>query len=92
MPNVQDKIPITTVERILTTEPPSCSLDCGPTGNCCYVEQFHENDEDEEAANSIENTGRRRQNSFKHRCQCPLGKSGTHCQNGMYTYYYHIYL
>ncbi|KAF7993809.1 hypothetical protein HCN44_011078 [Aphidius gifuensis] len=86
--NVEKNISITTSSPsspTTITEPP-CNLNCGPIGNC-YIEQLHENDDDdqddqENITNSIDNTSEQKRRSlFKHRCQCPLGKSGTYCQN-----------
>lgn len=67
------------------TEPP-CNLNCGPIGNC-YIEQLDNQDDQENITYSIDNTSKqKRRYSFKHRCQCPLGKSGTYCQNGIYLF------
>ncbi|XP_076165128.1 pikachurin isoform X2 [Ptiloglossa arizonensis] len=84
-PNLEQKLP-STMESIVSTEP-ACSLDCGPTGNC-YVEQSRGDDVDLVADEDVENTDddasdvppRRKQGSFRQRCQCPLGRGGDRCQ------------
>ncbi|XP_066599302.1 pikachurin isoform X2 [Prorops nasuta] len=88
-PNLEQKLPSTT-ELVANTEP-ACSLDCGPAGNC-YVEQqllddvnVIVDDEDPESASTPreqrdEVAPRRKQGSFRQRCQCPLGRTGDRCQ------------
>ncbi|XP_076665939.1 pikachurin [Andrena cerasifolii] len=92
-PNLEQKLP-STMESIVSTEP-ACSLDCGPAGNC-YIEQSRgddadlvaddvENGSDDDASMAMDLEGndvapRRRQGSFRQRCQCPLGRGGDRCQ------------
>ncbi|CAK9822370.1 EGFLAM [Anthophora retusa] len=91
-PNLEQKLP-STMESIVSTEP-ACSLDCGSAGNC-YIEQSHEDDVDlvdEDAENTSDDASmamdlegndvapRRKQGSFRQRCQCPLGRGGDRCQ------------
>ncbi|XP_060825849.1 pikachurin-like [Bombus pascuorum] len=92
-PNLEQKLP-STMESIVSTEP-ACSLDCGPAGNC-YIEQNHgddvdliddddANDADDDASMAMDLEGndvapRRKQGSFRQRCQCPLGRGGDRCQ------------
>ncbi|XP_053985558.1 pikachurin-like [Hylaeus volcanicus] len=93
-PNLEQKLP-STMESIVITEP-SCSLDCGPAGNC-YIEQSRGDDvdlgdddsdnvdDDDDASMSMDLEGndvapRRKQGSFRQRCQCPLGRGGDRCQ------------
>ncbi|XP_020280960.1 pikachurin-like isoform X2 [Pseudomyrmex gracilis] len=73
------------MESIVSTEP-ACSLDCGPAGNC-YIEQSRGDEvdgemEDDGAADLDGNTVnlRRKQGTFRQRCQCPLGRGGDRCQ------------
>ena len=84
------------MESIVSTEP-ACSLDCGPAGNC-YIEQSRGDDvdlvgdddgddvsDDASMAMDLEGndvTPRRKQGSFRQRCQCPLGRGGDRCQLG----------
>ncbi|XP_072742637.1 pikachurin isoform X4 [Anoplolepis gracilipes] len=85
-PNLEQKLP-STMESIVSTEP-ACSLDCGPAGNC-YIEQSRGDEVDV----AIEDDGdgivdlegntvnlRRKQGTFRQRCQCPLGRGGDRCQ------------
>ncbi|XP_076234057.1 pikachurin [Calliopsis andreniformis] len=91
-PNLEQKLP-STMESIVSTEP-ACSLDCGPAGNC-YIEQSRGDDvelvvdetenADGDASMAMDLEGndvapRRRQGSFRQRCQCPLGRGGDRCQ------------
>ncbi|XP_033192694.1 pikachurin-like [Bombus vosnesenskii] len=92
-PNLEQKLP-STMESIVSTEP-ACSLDCGPAGNC-YIEQNHgddvdliddddADDVDDDASMAMDLEGndvapRRKQGSFRQRCQCPLGRGGDRCQ------------
>ncbi|XP_034177837.1 pikachurin [Osmia lignaria lignaria] len=91
-PNLEQKLP-STMESIVSTEP-ACSLDCGPAGNC-YIEQSRGDDVDlldEETENAADDASmtmdlegndvvpRRKQASFRQRCQCPLGRGGDRCQ------------
>ncbi|XP_012530210.1 pikachurin [Monomorium pharaonis] len=87
-PNLEQKLP-STMESIVSTEP-ACSLDCGPAGNC-YIEQSRgdevdvviEGDDDDDAAVDLEGNTvnlRRKQGTFRQRCQCPLGRGGDRCQ------------
>ncbi|XP_071869537.1 pikachurin [Bombus fervidus] len=92
-PNLEQKLP-STMESIVSTEP-ACSLDCGPAGNC-YIEQNHgddvdliddddADDADDDASMAMDLEGndvapRRKQGSFRQRCQCPLGRGGDRCQ------------
>ncbi|KAG5344504.1 EGFLA protein, partial [Acromyrmex charruanus] len=86
-PNLEQKLP-STMESIVSTEP-ACSLDCGPAGNC-YIEQSRgdevdvviEDDDDDGAVDLEGNTVnlRRKQGTFRQRCQCPLGRGGDRCQ------------
>ncbi|XP_029046071.2 pikachurin-like isoform X2 [Osmia bicornis bicornis] len=91
-PNLEQKLP-STMESIVSTEP-ACSLDCGPAGNC-YIEQSRGDDVDlldEETENAADDVSmtmdlegndvvpRRKQASFRQRCQCPLGRGGDRCQ------------
>ncbi|XP_043254794.1 pikachurin [Colletes gigas] len=92
-PNLEQKLP-STMESIVSTEP-ACSLDCGPAGNC-YIEQSRGDDvdlaanddsdaADDDASMSMDLEGndvapRRKQGSFRQRCQCPLGRGGDRCQ------------
>ncbi|XP_076762491.1 pikachurin [Xylocopa sonorina] len=91
-PNLEQKLP-STMESIVSTEP-ACSLDCGPIGNC-YIEQSRGEDVDlldEDAEDAPDNASmamdlegndvapRRKQGSFRQRCQCPLGRGGDRCQ------------
>ncbi|XP_014478844.1 PREDICTED: pikachurin [Dinoponera quadriceps] len=85
-PNLEQKLP-STMESIVSTEP-ACSLDCGPAGNC-YIEQSRGDEvdvvieEDDEGAMDLEGNSvnlRRRQGTFRQRCQCPLGRGGDRCQ------------
>ncbi|OAD53302.1 hypothetical protein WN48_10466 [Eufriesea mexicana] len=93
-PNLEQKLP-STMESIASTEP-ACSLDCGPTGNC-YIEQSRGDDVDlvdddadeasDDASMAVDLEGnnvapRRKQGSFRQRCQCPLGRGGDRCQLG----------
>ncbi|KAG7202876.1 hypothetical protein KM043_010024 [Ampulex compressa] len=89
-PNLEQKLP-STMESIVSTEP-ACSLDCGSAGNC-YIEQSRGDDgelmvgeeDDDEASMDLEGNGvtlRRKQGSFRQRCQCPLGRGGDRCQLG----------
>lgn len=93
-PNLEQKLP-STMESIVSTEP-ACSLDCGPAGNC-YIEQSRGDDVDlldEETENAADDASmtmdlegndvvpRRKQASFRQRCQCPLGRGGDRCQLG----------
>ncbi|KAK1132833.1 hypothetical protein K0M31_014203 [Melipona bicolor] len=94
-PNLEQKLP-STMESIVSTEP-ACSLDCGPAGNC-YIEQSRGDDvdligdddgddasDDASMAMDLEGndvTPRRKQGSFRQRCQCPLGRGGDRCQLG----------
>lgn len=94
-PNLEQKLP-STMESIVSTEP-ACSLDCGPAGNC-YIEQNHgddvdliddddADDADDDASMAMDLEGndvapRRKQGSFRQRCQCPLGRGGDRCQLG----------
>jgi len=76
------------MESIVSTEP-ACSLDCGPAGNC-YIEQSHGDEvdvviEDDDGAVDLEGNTvnlRRKQGTFRQRCQCPLGRGGDRCQLG----------
>ncbi|XP_070157450.1 pikachurin [Polyergus mexicanus] len=85
-PNLEQKLP-STMESIASTEP-ACSLDCGPAGNC-YVEQSRGDevdvvieDDDDGIVDLEGNTVnlRRKQGTFRQRCQCPLGRGGDRCQ------------
>ncbi|XP_017875382.1 pikachurin isoform X1 [Ceratina calcarata] len=91
-PNFEQKLP-STMESIVSTEP-ACSLDCGPAGNC-YIEQSRGDDVDlvdddgddgsDETSMAMDLEGndvapRRKQESFRQRCQCPLGRGGDRCQ------------
>jgi len=87
-PNLEQKLP-STMESIVSTEP-ACSLDCGPAGNC-YIEQSRGDevdvvieDDDDGAVDLEGNTVnlRRKQGTFRQRCQCPLGRGGDRCQLG----------
>lgn len=93
-PNLEQKLP-STMESIVSTEP-ACSLDCGPAGNCYIeqsrgddVELLLVDDDienaDGEASMTLDLEGndvalRRKQGSFRQRCQCPLGRGGDRCQ------------
>ncbi|KYQ58470.1 hypothetical protein ALC60_02507 [Trachymyrmex zeteki] len=89
-PNLEQKLP-STMESIVSTEP-ACSLDCGPAGNC-YIEQSRgdevdvviEDDDDDDDDGAVDLEGntvnlRRKQGTFRQRCQCPLGRGGDRCQ------------
>ncbi|XP_011142397.1 pikachurin [Harpegnathos saltator] len=85
-PNLEQKLP-STMESIVSTEP-ACSLDCGPAGNC-YIEQSRGDEvdvvieDDDEGAMDLEGNSvnlRRKQETFRQRCQCPLGRGGDRCQ------------
>ncbi|EZA60909.1 Pikachurin, partial [Ooceraea biroi] len=89
-PNLEQKLP-STMESIISTEP-TCSLDCGPAGNC-YIEQSRgdeadvliEDDDSDDVNGSVDLEGntvnlRRKQGMFRQRCQCPLGRGGDRCQ------------
>ncbi|XP_025264442.1 pikachurin [Camponotus floridanus] len=84
-PNLEQKLP-STMESIVSTEP-ACSLDCGPAGNC-YIEQSHADEvdvieDDEDGIVDLEGNTvnlRRKQGTFRQRCQCPLGRGGDRCQ------------
>ncbi|KMQ92025.1 pikachurin-like isoform x1 protein [Lasius niger] len=87
-PNLEQKLP-STMESIVSTEP-ACSLDCGPAGNC-YIEQSRGDEidvvieDDEDGAVDLEGNTvnfRRKQGTFRQRCQCPLGRGGDRCQLG----------
>lgn len=87
-PNLEQKLP-STMESIASTEP-ACSLDCGPAGNC-YIEQSRGDevdvvieDDDDGAVDLEGNTVnlRQKQETFRQRCQCPLGRGGDRCQLG----------
>ncbi|XP_043475420.1 pikachurin isoform X1 [Leptopilina heterotoma] len=85
-PNLEQKLPSTT-ERVLSTES-TCSLECGPGGNC-YIEEQRNDEEAAQEEGEEENlfegndfaTSRRKQESLRQRCQCPLGKGGDRCQH-----------
>ncbi|XP_033229252.1 pikachurin [Belonocnema kinseyi] len=78
-PNLEQKLPSTT-ESILSTEP-SCSLECGPGGNC-YTEELRSDEEEENILGGNDfSTSRRKQESLTQRCQCPLGRGGDRCQH-----------
>lgn len=85
-PNLEQKLP-STMESIVSTEP-ACSLDCGPAGNC-YIEQSRGDEvdvvieDDENGVVDLEGNTvnlRRKQGTFRQRCQCPLGRGGDRCQ------------
>ncbi|XP_050465155.1 pikachurin [Cataglyphis hispanica] len=85
-PNLEQKLP-STMESIVSTEP-ACSLDCGPAGNC-YIEQSRGDEvdvvieDDEDGIVDLEGNTvnlRRKQGTFRQRCQCPLGRGGDRCQ------------
>ncbi|KAL6447936.1 hypothetical protein ACFW04_000181 [Cataglyphis niger] len=87
-PNLEQKLP-STMESIVSTEP-ACSLDCGPAGNC-YIEQSRGDEvdvvieDDEDGIVDLEGNTvnlRRKQGTFRQRCQCPLGRGGDRCQLG----------
>lgn len=99
-PNLEQKLP-STMESIVSTEP-ACSLDCGPAGNC-YIEQSRgdevdvviEDDDDDDDDGAVDLEGntvnlRRKQGTFRQRCQCPLGRGGDRCQLGKW--YSFLYL
>lgn len=95
-PNLEQKLP-STMESIVSTEP-ACSLDCGPAGNCYIeqsrgdeVDVMIEDDDDDGAVDLEGNTVnlegntvnfRRKQETYRQRCQCPLGRGGDRCQLG----------
>ncbi|KAK0089340.1 hypothetical protein PV325_007884 [Microctonus aethiopoides] len=71
--NLKETVSITT--EIISTTKPTCSLDCGSAGTC-YIEQYH----DDEAEPGSTQNNKRRLNTSRQRCQCPLGRVGEHCQ------------
>lgn len=78
-PNLEQKLPSTT-ERVLSTES-TCSLECGPGGNC-YIEELRNDEEEENLFEGNDfSTSRRKQESLRQRCQCPLGRGGDRCQH-----------
>lgn len=90
-PNLEQKLP-STMESIVSTEP-ACSLDCGPAGNC-YIEQsrgdevdvvIEDDDDDMDLEGNTVNL-RRKQGTFRQRCQCPLGRGGDRCQLGKWNF------
>lgn len=86
-PNLEQKLP-STMESIVSTEP-ACSLDCGPAGNC-YIEQSRGDEvdviiEEDDGVMDLEGNTvnlKRKQGTFRQRCQCPLGRGGDRCQLG----------
>lgn len=93
---MEQKLP-STMESIVSTEP-ACSLDCGPAGNCYIeqsrgddVDLIGDDDDgddvSDDASMAMDLEGndvapRRKQGSFRQRCQCPLGRGGDRCQLG----------